>query len=239
MEVATMVSMANDHNGNSSIASVVDLKIHFRTRRGIVHAVDGVSFNIEDGETLGLVGETGCGKSVTGRSFLRLLPVPPGILAGGSVRFCPHGVCGSCDGEGCRLCGHSGRRAAASRPVDLLDISPEEMRRIRGDRIAMIFQDPGKSLNPTLTIGAQLSEVFAQHRTAELLQAAGQDADTAGAVLRFASQETRFGDRLLMALPPSRTARRRLRAALDAMVAKGPLGHADPQPGQTHVALPP
>ena len=67
------------------VASVQDLKVHFRSKRGMVHAVDGVSFDIRDGETLGLVGETGCGKSVTARSFLRLVASPPGIYAGGTI----------------------------------------------------------------------------------------------------------------------------------------------------------
>ena len=69
------------------IAKVDNLKIYFNSKRGVVHAVDGVDFEIKDGETLGLVGETGCGKSVTGRSFLRLLPVPPGIIKDGTVYF--------------------------------------------------------------------------------------------------------------------------------------------------------
>ncbi|MDE0114132.1 MAG: ATP-binding cassette domain-containing protein, partial [Albidovulum sp.] len=69
----------------ASVASVRNLRVYFQSKRGMVHAVDGVSFDIYDGETLGLVGETGCGKSVTGRSFLKLLPVPPGKIASGSI----------------------------------------------------------------------------------------------------------------------------------------------------------
>ena len=214
-----MLDAAQDQNAGA-IASVRDLKIHFKSKRGVVHAVDGVSFDIRDGETLGLVGETGCGKSVTGRAFLRLLPIPPAILAGGSVSFRPYGACGACEGKGCGDCGGTGRREAGSEPIDLLGIGDEAMRRIRGDRIAMIFQDPGKTLNPTLTIGAQLAEVFLQHRSEELLEAAGLPANTAGAVRRFAEQEPRFGDGLLMALPPNRGLRKRLRAALDKMVAR-------------------
>ena len=86
------------------IAAVADLKVHFRSKRGIVHAVDGISFGIRDGETLGLVGETGCGKSVTARSFLRLVPQPPGIMAGGSIMFRPRGLCPDCEGSGCGRC---------------------------------------------------------------------------------------------------------------------------------------
>ena len=85
--------MGEAHSVPATVATVQDLKVHFQSKRGIVHSVDGVSFEIRDGETLGIVGETGCGKSVTGRSFLRLLPVPPGIIAGGSVTFRPHAVC--------------------------------------------------------------------------------------------------------------------------------------------------
>ena len=91
------------------VASVQGLRVHFRAKAGTVHAVDGVSFDIADGETLGLVGETGCGKSVTARSFLRLVPMPPGIAAGGSILFRPHHTCPGCGGEGCARCHHGGR----------------------------------------------------------------------------------------------------------------------------------
>ena len=167
------------------IASVKDLKVHFRSKRGIVHAVDGVSFDIRDGETLGLVGETGCGKSVTARAFLRLVPIPPGIMAGGSIMFRPRRVCDACGGAGCERCDRTGRLPAAcpacsgsgcrdcagsgEETLDLLSIPDGRMRALRGNRIAMIFQDPGKALNPGLTIRDQISEVFLQHRTAEIL----------------------------------------------------------------------
>ena len=217
----------------ATVASVRELKVHFASKRGVVHAVDGVSFDIRDGEMLGLVGETGSGKSVTGRSFLRLLPVPPGILAGGSVTFRPHALCQSCDGSGCSECRGTGRRAVncqscrgqgcgdcdgtGAETTDLLKIGDEEMRRIRGDRIAMIFQDPGKALNPTLTIGQQVGEVFLQHRSDELIEAAGLPPDTGGARRRYASQEPRFGDGILLKF--DRTRRQRLKAGLDKMVA--------------------
>ena len=218
----------------ASVASVRNLRVYFQSKRGMVHAVDGVSFDIYDGETLGLVGETGCGKSVTGRSFLKLLPVPPGKIASGSIQFKPHATCRNCDGNGCPSCEGTGRQSAANSSgrsnekgirdsvdaeiVELLEIGREEMRRIRGDRIAMIFQDPGKALNPTLPISEQLSEVFLLHRTSELLEAAGLPASTGGALRRFASQEQRFGDSLLMALPPNRAFRNRLVGALNKMV---------------------
>jgi oligopeptide/dipeptide ABC transporter ATP-binding protein len=218
----------------ATIASVVDLKVHFQSKRGVVHAVDGVNFDIRDGETLGLVGETGCGKSMTGRAFLRLIPMPPGIIAGGSITFRPHAVCPACEGAGCPRCGQTGRTPAVcpacggkgcaacggtgTETVDLLALSGERIRRIRGDRIAMIFQDPGKALNPSLTIGEQVAEVFLQHRSADLMQAAGVEA---GHFLlrRFASQRAGTPERLLLALPPLRGRRDRILRALDVMVA--------------------
>jgi oligopeptide/dipeptide ABC transporter ATP-binding protein len=186
------------------IASVNGLKVHFRSKRGVVHAVDGVSFDIRDGETFGLVGETGCGKSVTARAFLRLVPTPPGIYAGGSIMFRPRGEDG-----------------ARGKAIDLLRIPDRDMRELRGNRIAMIFQDPGKALNPALTIRDQIAEVFYQHRTAEVLEAAGVHAGGAGATLlrRHTRQRARSLERALLALPPLRGKRNRISAVVDGLVA--------------------
>ena len=113
------------------------LKTHFHTRDGVVRAVDGVSFDVRPGETLAIVGESGCGKSVTAMSILRLLPMPPARIVGGRIEF-------------------EGR--------DLLDLSEDEMRRVRGNLISMIFQEPMTSLNPVLTIGRQVAEALVLHR---------------------------------------------------------------------------
>ena len=191
----------------ATIASVRDLKIHFRSKRGIVHAVDGVSFDIRDGETLGLVGETGCGKSVTARAFLRLVAVPPGIYAGGSIMFRPR---------------HEDR-SFGDETIDLLTIPDARMRSLRGNRIAMIFQDPGKALNPALSIRDQIAEVFYQHRTADVLDQANVGRDESGpaaALLRRkASQRSRVYERALLALPLLRGRRDRIAAVVDDMVA--------------------
>lgn len=220
------------------VAAVADLKVYFRSKRGVVHAVDGVTFDVRDGETLGLVGETGCGKSVTARSFLRLVPTPPGIMAGGSIMFRPRSVCQSCEGKGCAACGQTGRVPAAcpacagkgcgdcegsgEETLDLLRISDARMRAIRGDRIAMIFQDPGKALNPALTIRDQIAEVFFQHRSEEILDAAGVQGagvDPRAIFLRrHAAQRSRIPERALLALPPLRSWRNRITAAVDGMV---------------------
>jgi peptide/nickel transport system ATP-binding protein len=119
------------------LLAVEDLKTYFFTRDGIVRAVDGVSFTVGRGETLAIVGESGCGKSVTSLSILRLIASPPGRTVAGRVRF-------------------EGR--------DLLAVPALEMRRIRGDSISMIFQEPMTSLNPVLTIGRQIREVLILHR---------------------------------------------------------------------------
>ena len=120
-----------------ALLGLEDLTVRFRTRGGTVHAVNGVSFDLEAGETLGLVGESGCGKTATGLAMLRLLPRPAGRVEGGRVVF-------------------AGR--------DLLSLSEAEMRDLRGREIAMVFQDPMTSLNPVLTIGTQLIETLVAHR---------------------------------------------------------------------------
>ena len=119
------------------ILEVDDLRTYFYTRDGVVRSVDGVSFSVSEGETLAIVGESGCGKSVTSLSILRLIASPPGKIVSGSIRF--HGK-------------------------DLLGFSDAQMRDIRGDKISMIFQEPMTSLNPVLTIGRQIGEVLELHR---------------------------------------------------------------------------
>lgn len=121
-----------------TILEVKDLQTYFTTRRGTVKAVDGVSFTLNQGETLGLVGESGCGKSMTCLSILRLVPKPTGHIVGGQIIF---------DGE------------------DILLKSEDEMRQIRGRRISMILQDPMTSLNPVITLGEQVAEVIRRHFT--------------------------------------------------------------------------
>ncbi|MFQ5967506.1 MAG: oligopeptide/dipeptide ABC transporter ATP-binding protein [Acidimicrobiia bacterium] len=223
----------------AAIASVDGLKVHFESKRGIVYAVDGVSFDILDGETVGLVGETGCGKTVTARSFLRLVPMPPGIQVGGSIFFRPRRPCDQCDGSGCEHCDQSGRLPATCphcngegcgncdgtgiESIDLLTISESRMREIRGDRIAMIFQDPGKALNPALTVRDQIAEVLYHHRSGDLLEASGIGAEESGLEMallrRRATQRDRRLERLLMSLPPIRSRRDRLTRATDTMIA--------------------
>jgi peptide/nickel transport system ATP-binding protein len=121
---------------SSPLLEVRDLRTHFFTSDGVVRAVDGVSFSLSPGETLGIVGESGCGKSVTALSILRLIAPQTGRIVGGSVHF-------------------AGR--------DLTALSDEEMRSLRGHRIAMIFQEPMTSLNPVLTIGTQIAESVVRH----------------------------------------------------------------------------
>jgi oligopeptide/dipeptide ABC transporter ATP-binding protein len=114
-----------------------DLQTHFFSAGKVVKALDGISFEIKAGEVFGLVGETGCGKSVTALSVLRLIPFPPGKVVAGSIRF---------------------------KGTDLLALSPEEMRRCRGREISMIFQEPMTSLNPVFRVGDQMSEVIRMHQ---------------------------------------------------------------------------
>jgi oligopeptide transport system ATP-binding protein len=118
------------------LLQVRDLKTYFFTDDGVVKAVDGVSWDVQEGETLGLVGESGCGKSVSALSVLRLIASPPGKIVSGEVLF---------DGE------------------DLLKLDEAEIRHVRGNKIAMIFQEPMTSLNPVLTIGRQLTEALELH----------------------------------------------------------------------------
>jgi peptide/nickel transport system ATP-binding protein len=128
----------------TSLLEVRDLVTEFRTDRGTVRAVDGVSFALAPRQTLGLVGESGCGKSVTALSIMRLITSPPGRIAGGTIRYA---------GE------------------DLLALAPAAMRQIRGNRIAMIFQEPMTSLNPVFTVGDQVGEAVRLHQGKSRAQA--------------------------------------------------------------------
>lgn len=120
-----------------ALLKVQDLVIHYETEESVVEAVNGVSFEVNEGETLGLVGETGAGKTTTALGILRLIPSPPGRVVKGSITFFDK---------------------------DITDISEAEMRTIRGNKISMIFQDPMTSLNPSITIGEQVAEVIRLHQ---------------------------------------------------------------------------
>jgi oligopeptide transport system ATP-binding protein len=140
----------------TTLLDVKDLRTQFFTQDGVVNAVNGISYALNEGETLGIVGESGCGKSVGVMSLIRLIPSPPGKVVGGQVYF-------------------EGR--------DLLKLSNDEIRSIRGNKISMIFQDPMTSLNPVLTVGRQISEALELHlgmdkkqaraRSIELLELVG------------------------------------------------------------------
>ncbi|MEE9182081.1 MAG: ABC transporter ATP-binding protein [candidate division NC10 bacterium] len=139
-----------------ALLQVKELRTHFYTLEGVVRAVDGVSFDVRKGETVAVVGESGCGKSVSALSIMRLIPYPPGRIVGGEIWF-------------------NGR--------NLLALNKEEIRQVRGKEIAMVFQEPMTSLNPALTIGRQVTETLevhldmnasdAQGRAAELLRLVG------------------------------------------------------------------
>jgi len=131
------------------VLEVKDLRTYFYTEDGEVRAVDGLRYNVKKGESVGLVGESACGKSVSALSIMRLIPYPPGIIVGGEVIF---------------------------KGQDLLKISEADMRHIRGNRIAMIFQEPMTSLNPVLTIRRQISESLELHRGMDKKEAAGEAA---------------------------------------------------------------
>jgi oligopeptide/dipeptide ABC transporter ATP-binding protein len=127
-----------------ALLDVHDLRTHFFTREGVVRAVDGVDFSVDRGKTLGIVGESGCGKSVTALSIMGLIPKPPAKIVSGSVVF---------DGR------------------DLTQLSDKKLEDVRGREIAMIFQDPMTSLNPTLTIGTQITETILRHYDVSKAQA--------------------------------------------------------------------
>jgi oligopeptide transport system ATP-binding protein len=126
------------------LLEIKDLRVTFHTDDGIVHAVNGVSYNIDKGEVLGVVGESGCGKSVHALSIMRLIPIPPGRIESGEVLFYDK---------------------------DLLKLSLDELRHVRGGQIAMIFQDPMTSLNPVYTVGFQIMEALMLHKRLDQSQA--------------------------------------------------------------------
>ena len=131
----------------TEILKVRDLETRFRTKDGILHAVNGVSIDLEVGETLGIVGESGCGKSVSVMSILRLIPQPPGKIVNGSAIF---------------------------QGVDLLKLPEKEIRKIRGGKMSLIFQDPTTSFNPVLSIGTQMAEPLEFHMEMSYREAKGQ-----------------------------------------------------------------
>ena len=150
----------------TALLEVRDLRTHFRTDEGEFAAVDGVSFTLDAGRTLGLVGESGCGKSVTALSIMGLVPQPPGRIAGGRILF---------DGE------------------DVLRMTPSGLRELRGNRISMIFQEPMTSLNPAFPVGEQIAEAILRHRNVSRAEATERTLAMLRRV-RIPSPEQRYHD---------------------------------------------
>jgi len=148
------------------LLEVKGLRTEFHTQDGVVKAVDGVSFFVNEGETLGIVGESGCGKSVSLLSVMRLIPQPPGKIAAGEVLF-----------EG----------------IDLLKLSDDDIRKVRGNKIAMVFQDPMTFLNPVLTIGKQIMEALQLHMGMTKKQARDRSAELL-AMVGIPESESRLDD---------------------------------------------
>jgi oligopeptide transport system ATP-binding protein len=126
-----------DLDQTAPLLEVEGLKVDFRTRYGVAHAVNGVNFGVRPGETLAILGESGCGKSVTAQAVMGIIDSPPGFITGGQIRY---------------------------RGVDLLKMNEEDRRKIRANHIAMVFQDALSALNPVFTVGFQLGELFRKHR---------------------------------------------------------------------------
>ena len=120
----------------AKLLEIQNLNTHFYTSSGIVRAVNGITYDVDEGETVAVVGESGCGKSVSALSILRLIPDPPGRIVDGHIKF---------------------------QGTDLASLDEEQMRKVRGREIAMVFQEPMTSLNPVLTIGLQLTETIQTH----------------------------------------------------------------------------
>ena len=140
------------------ILAVKDLIVHFHTYEGIVKVLDDVNFELQKGETLGIVGETGCGKSVTVQTILQLIPTPPAMTEKGEILFFVEDV----SSENASPAEHHGKF------VNLLELTESQMREIRGNRISMVFQEPMTALNPTISVGKQIEKSFLLHRREDL-----------------------------------------------------------------------
>jgi len=136
-DVVVEIEALANQDESAALLQVKDLEVEFRTRNGVAKAVQGVSFEVNEGETLAILGESGSGKSVTAQAIMGIIDSPPGFISGGQVLY---------------------------KGVDLLKISEEERRKVRANRIAMIFQDALSALNPVFTVGFQLGELFRKHR---------------------------------------------------------------------------
>jgi oligopeptide transport system ATP-binding protein len=136
-EVTAQVDVLPGIDTAAPLLDVQDLHVEFRTRNGIAHAVNGVNLHLQSSETLAILGESGCGKSVTAQAIMGILDSPPGFVTGGQVRY---------------------------RGIDLLKLPEAQRRKVRANKIAMIFQDALSALNPVFTVGFQLTELFRKHR---------------------------------------------------------------------------
>ncbi|MBX6356673.1 MAG: ABC transporter ATP-binding protein [Micromonosporaceae bacterium] len=135
-DIKTEIDFLPETDSSAALLEVRDLHVEFRTRDGVAHAVNGARFRLQSGQTLAILGESGCGKSVTAQAIMGILDTPPGFVTKGEVLY---------------------------RGVDLLKLSEDERRRVRANKIAMIFQDALSALNPVFTVGFQLGEVFRKH----------------------------------------------------------------------------